>query len=151
MKLSFAVFLVFLTAAAAPADDVVRRYAFDYQGVKCSCVVSNSIVSVAPAWHEKDLAPPLPPRKADQIAWNYLSELFPEAKDEWVRSRISLSQVTKSNWIYEVVFTPAPGVGFSGPWPELRVVVLMNGNVVKYSRTGKWQRARNDADRSKTQ
>src|SRR5215831_3659446 len=65
--------------------------------------VSRDEIARAPKWTDDQPNPPLPARRADAIATDYMRELFPDDVDQWRRGKIVLVPVA-GNWVYVVEF-----------------------------------------------
>jgi hypothetical protein len=100
-----------------------KRYDFD--------VYQKDIVET-PRWRMEDAFPPLSPRRAEMLARAQLKELVTEP-ERWNRGAIALHQLSGGDrWVYVVHFSGfhPPGV-IDGAVPQMRLVVLMDGHVIK--------------------
>jgi hypothetical protein len=96
-----------------------KRYDFE---------VTAEQLTNCPAWVEGQDNPPLPARRAIEIATNYLPKLFPDA-EKWEMSGFSVIPVGEK-WVYLVQFIePAPENVSEHLTTEFKIVVLMNGSV----------------------
>jgi hypothetical protein len=100
-----------------------KRYDFD---------VHHKDLAQTPPWRTEDEFPPLSPRSAEMSARAQLKELVTEP-ERWNRGAIALHQLRGGDrWIYIVHFSGfhPPGV-VDGAVPQMRLVVLMDGRVIK--------------------
>jgi hypothetical protein len=96
-----------------------KRYDFE--------VTAGQLIN-CPAWLEGQDNPPLPARRAIEIATNYLSKLFSDA-EKWEMNGFSVIPVGEK-WVYLVQFIePAPKNVSEHLITEFKIVVLMNGEV----------------------
>ena len=124
-------------ALTADAEEEKRKVAsfssYDFnQGKRYDFDVYQKDLARTPPWRTEDEFPPLSPRKAEASARAQLKELVTEA-ERWNRGAISLHQLSGGDrWIYVVHFSGfhPPGV-VDGPVPQMRLVVLMDGRVIK--------------------
>jgi hypothetical protein len=117
--------------AAALHADVFSSYMLSSYtvGKRFDFEVTGERVLKTPAWKADADAPPLPPRKADQLATAKFRQLIPDAKN-WKRERIALEDAGDGlHWIYIVEFRQSGT--FNGVPPFLKVIVLMDGTVVE--------------------
>ena len=124
-------------ALAADAEEDQRMVAsfssYDFrQGKRYKFDVYQKDLTLAPPWKTEEAFPPLSPRRAEMSARGQLKELVTEP-DRWSRGAIALHQLSGGDrWIYVVHFSgfQPPGV-IDGAVPQMRIVVLMDGNVIK--------------------
>jgi hypothetical protein len=124
-------------ALAADAEEDQRKVAsfssYDFnQGKRYDFDVYQKDLTLAPAWRTEDEFPPLSPRRAEMSARAQLKELVAEP-ERWSRGAIALHQLSGGDrWVYLVHFSGfhPPGV-IDGAVPQMRLVVLMDGHVIK--------------------
>jgi hypothetical protein len=96
-----------------------------------------------PVWRVQDDSPPLSPRRADVLATARFQKLVKDvtrSKDTKYFMRDSISLVDMGDnlhWVYVVSFMWTGAI--SGPAPQVRIMVLMDGTVIEPKvATGEW-------------
>jgi hypothetical protein len=124
-------------ALATDAEEEQRKVAsfssYDFnQGKRYDFDVYQEDLARTPAWRIDDEFPPLPPRRAETSARAQLKELVTES-ERWNRGAIALHQMSGGDrWIYVVHFSGFHPPGrVDGAVPQMRLVVLMDGRVIK--------------------
>ncbi len=122
-----------LVAPSAERHMVAQFSSYDFnKGKRYDFEVYEDDLAQTPSWQTDDEFPPLSPRKAEKLAKSQLKELV-EQPDKWRRGAIALHQMSGGDkWVYIVHFSGfhPPGV-IDGAVPMMRIVVLMNGRVIK--------------------
>jgi hypothetical protein len=104
-------------------------FTIEYGGKKYEFRISDADLQKTPDWPPSQEQPPLSPRRAMDIASNYLATLLPNGKD-WRLDRISLKPIG-DRWIYMVEFLePLRRDGGDQLSSGFQVIVLMNGVAV---------------------
>jgi hypothetical protein len=130
MKLPLLFLLGMIPLMAAPASSGnAATYRSDYAGKRYDFEVTHAQVMASPDWADDAENPPLAARKALELAHAELATLLPDAA-QWKNSSITLQPlVSARKWVYLLEFHHA-SVG-DGPVDSMRLVVLMDGTVVK--------------------
>jgi hypothetical protein len=127
------VFLALTTDAEEEQPKAASFSSYDFrQGKRYDFDVYQNDLAQTPPWRAEDEYPPLSPRRAEMSARAQLKELVTEP-ERWNRGAIALHQLSGGDrWIYVVHFSGfhPPGV-HDGAVPQMRLVVLMNGHVIK--------------------
>jgi hypothetical protein len=138
MKLLSIIILVFCVLLRTKAEDdyAIRNESMTYSAKSYVLILNRNALLSTPNWKPNDVNPPLSPRTAENIARKYLTELIPNS-DGWKPLSITLSEPLEQNgkqyWLYEIRYASfRSGEWISGNYPELKVIVLMDGTVVKW-------------------
>lgn len=117
--------LCVVCAAQSPASF------FSYHdGKRFEFEVTSEQLANSPPWVEGQDNPPLPPRRAFEVASAYLRKLMPDA-EKWQRRELRLVPV-REKWVYVVEFTePPPGNMAEHLSAPFGVVVLMSGEALE--------------------
>jgi hypothetical protein len=94
--------------------------------------VTLELLEGSPAWPEEQDNPPLPPRRAVEIALGHLQKLFSNA-EKWRKGEIRLYPV-REKWVYIIELIGPPledPKSMSGINPHFAVIVLMSGEPVE--------------------
>ena len=123
-----------LVAAAADARELFEHYSVygRANGRSYTFTAAKSALAKTPVWDPQSEHPPLPPRRAEQIARRQLRQFVPNGND-WLLQGVTLSPVGDDlHWVYTVTFmAPLPeGVAQTGG-DEMQLLVLLDGSVVK--------------------
>ena len=125
--------LVAVALQASGADAAV--FSSHVRGERLDFAVPRSVLQQTPAWSDADLSPPLPPRRAIQIAARQLRELMPDP-ERWRLSRISMRPIAGGErWLYIVEYDEPPPGPTGGITSSLGLVVLMDGSTVNPKRS----------------
>jgi hypothetical protein len=126
--LAGAVAVVFLTSAAR-AEIVLASYAFSKQYI---VTISDEALEKSPTWKDDADNPPVSARKAIELANETKDALVKDSKQfKWRLGSASLRPAGKGKW-YWLVYYEALFQGVSTGFPHhLRLVVLMDGKVIK--------------------
>jgi hypothetical protein len=126
--LAAAVAVVFL-ASAARAEITLWSYAF---AKKYTVTIIDEALKKSPAWENDAENPPLSAKKAIKLANEIKDSLVKDSKDfKWKLRSASLEPAGEDKW-YWLINYEAQFQGFSSGIPNhLRLVVLMDGTVVK--------------------
>jgi len=135
-----------MTALAAKRKLVAQFSSYDFnQGRRYDFGIYEDELSRTPPWRTEEEFPPLSPRKAEASAREQLEKLV-EQSERWNRRSIALHQMSGGDkWVYVIHFSGFHPRGvIDGLVPEMKLVVLMNGQVVRprISPYGKGKRAR---------
>ena len=110
---------------------------YDYQTNRHFMVwAEDGALRRAPPWKPEAENPPLSPRKAMRLADVKKRQLVKDRADfNWRLRSIELVPGDGDRWFWLVNYEEQPrlrpGTGASGPWSELRLIVLMDGTVVE--------------------
>lgn len=117
--------LCLVCAAQSPASF------FSYHdGKRFEFEVTSEQLANSPSWAAEQDNPPLPARRAFEVASAYLRKLMPDA-EKWQRGGLRLVPV-REKWVYVVEFTePPPGNMSTHLSTPFGVVVLMSGEAVE--------------------
>jgi hypothetical protein len=112
------------------AAQVETTYTIEYGGKKYEFLVSDQDLQKTPVWPANQENPPLPARRAADIARKQLATLLPDGKD-WRLHEITLRPLD-DHWIYLVGFLePLRNDGAAQQFSTgFQLVVLMNGVAV---------------------
>lgn len=133
---------ILLAFGGEGSDDEVFSFVaeLDYQEFMYS--IPKFELENSPNWSSEAEFPPLPPRKAIEIATKGLKMLEkrgfikPIPKSfKWVMMEASLVPVVGEKWFWKIQFEefPGEGVGSTGLASVATVVVMMNGNILEPS------------------
>jgi hypothetical protein len=116
--------------AALLAAQVETTFTVEYGGKKYEFHIADQDLQKSPAWGPNQDNPPLPPRRAIDIAKKEIETLLPNGKD-WRLYEVTLRPID-SHWVYLVQFLePLRGGGNAQQLSSgFQVVVLMNGVAV---------------------
>jgi len=105
-------------------------FTVEYNGKKYEFRIPDQDLQKTPAWSANQQNPPLPARRAIEIARNEISMLLPNGKD-WRLYEVTLRPID-DHWVYLVQFLePLRGDGNGQQLSSgFQVVVLMNGVAV---------------------
>jgi hypothetical protein len=105
-------------------------YAFSKQYIVS---ITSETLEKSPTWKEDDENPPLPARKAIRLANKMKDSLVKDSKDyKWKLQSASLQPSDAGKWYWLVHYDAEfQGAGSTGVPDHLRLVVLMDGTVVK--------------------
>ncbi len=93
-------------------------------------VITAEAVERTPRWNTSSPCPPLSAQNAMLLADKMKDELLdPRTDERWVRVAIELRQATDDHWYWLARYELDPD-GWSGPLPDLIILVLMDGTVV---------------------
>jgi hypothetical protein len=125
-----AILLVVTPASGAGVRIEINSYGL---GKRYAVVVTQAALDKAPAWKAEADDPPLPARKAMKLAGATKDRLVQDTKDwVWRQASAALEESTDGRWYWLVSYEARPRDGLlSGVAPYLRLVVLMDGTVVK--------------------
>ena len=129
MRISF--LAVLLCVATTVQADVFSSYSLSsyVSGKRFNFEITREQVLKTPVWKADVDSPPLAPRKAEQLATEKFRKLITDTED-WKRESITLEDTGDGlHWIYIVAFTKVGA--YAGLPPYLRVIVLMDGNVIE--------------------
>ena len=120
---------LFLIAAVFAAQ-VDTTFTVEYSGKKYEFHISSEDLQKTPIWPDSQENPPLPARRAIEIASKQLASLLPNGKD-WRLYSVTLRPM-ENRWIYLVEFLePLRGDNaIQQQSSGFQVVVLMNGVAV---------------------
>ena len=120
-------------SAAARAQSPVIFLQFSYhEGKQYESKVTIETLESSPVWADGQENPPLPARRAVELASAQLSKIVPDGS-KWGLQRILLQPVG-SKWVYVVEFLeppPADNLSPDGRRDTFSVVVLMSGEAVE--------------------
>lgn len=127
--------LILLMGALQTGDqDYAGGFSSYVRGERWDFNVTRAALAEAPSWLETEVAPPLPPRRAIQVATEQLQELLTDA-ERWRLSSVTLRPIgNDGNWLYVVAFAEPPPRPDGGIRSSLRLIVLMNGSTVTPAR-----------------
>ena len=131
MKRTFLLIVMTLCFCAICQAQTSASFPNYYDGKIYESKVTPEMLERSPAWLESADSPPLSPRRALEVAEEYLPKFVSKAK-KWRNSKISLYPVGEK-WVYVVEFTeqlPEDVRKYDGPAHLFSVLVLMNGEVV---------------------
>jgi hypothetical protein len=119
-----------LVAGPAYAQGSATFYEY-YKGNRYEVNVTQEMLNKTPSWSVTEAHPPLPARRALALAAAYLPRLVEDA-GKWRQDEVTLRKIASGDkWVYIVKFTgPHPPNVVDGPVPTMRVIVLMNGDIV---------------------
>ena len=123
--------LCLCASARAQSSGVFRQFSYR-EGRRYESKVTNETLEGSPVWADGQENPPLPARRAVEIASAQLSKIVPDGS-KWGLQRILLQPVG-SKWVYVVEFLeppPADNLPPDGRRDTLSVVVLMSGEAVE--------------------
>ena len=93
-------------------------------------VITAEAVERTPAWKESDSNPPLSAREAMQLADKLKDTLLDDTRGERrARVAMELRRATEDHWYWLARYELEPDA-WSGPLPDLIILVLMDGTVV---------------------
>jgi hypothetical protein len=122
--------LCFCAAVEGQASPTFRQFSY-HAGRRYESKVTTGMLENSPEWAEGQDNPPLPARRAVEVASAQLSKLLPDGA-KWGLQRIHLQPIG-AKWIYVVEFLEPlpekPGVDFRRDY--FAIVVLMNGEAVE--------------------
>jgi hypothetical protein len=121
-----------LSAAARAQSSVVFRQFSYHEGKRYESKVTTETLEGSPVWTDGQENPPLPARRAVEIASAQLSKIVPDAS-KWGLQRILLQPIG-AKWVYVVEFLespPADNLPPDGRRDTFSVVVLMSGEAVE--------------------
>lgn len=120
-----------LVTGSVRAQDNTSSFSSYYKGNRYDFNITQAQLNGTPSWSALSANPPLAPRRAMALATAYLPKLVEEA-GKWHQDEVALTKVGSGDkWVYVVKFSGfhPPNV-VDGPVPVMRLVVLMNGEVV---------------------
>lgn len=105
-------------------------YAFSKQYIVS---ITSEALEKSPTWKEDDENPPLPARKAIRLANKMKDSLVKDSKDyKWKLQSASLHPSGAGKWYWLVHYDAEyQGSGSTGVPSHLRLVVLMDGTIIK--------------------
>lgn len=111
--------------------EIVFRSSFDYHPHKYLTEVTRDILAASIQWTPTSSNPPLPVGQAVAKAKEGARRIF-KSVDTYVLSTVMLRAIDdeKGFWLYEVELMAIPPEGSAGLPPWVKVIVLMDGNVV---------------------
>jgi hypothetical protein len=120
-------FCLLVALAAAQAE---TTFTVEYNGKKYEFHITDEDLQKTPAWPPSEDNPPLPPRRAIDIATQQIATLLPDGKD-WRLFEVTLRPIG-DRWVYLVQFLePLRGDGNGQQLSSgFLLVVLMNGEAV---------------------
>ena len=121
-----------MTAQTAERNLLAQFSSYDFnQSKRYDFGIFEDDLSRTPPWRTEEEFPPLSPRKAEASARDQLKKLV-EQSERWNRRSIALHQMTGGDkWVYVIHFSGFHPRGvIDGPVPEMKLVVLMNGQVI---------------------
>ncbi len=126
----------FCLVAALLTAQVDTTFTVEFGGIKYEFRISEEDLVKTPAWAPDQANPPLPARRAIDIAKNEIAALLPNGKD-WRLYEVTLRPVD-DHWVYLVQFLEPlrPDAGGQQLSNGFQVVVLMNGVAVMPRITG---------------
>ena len=129
-----AIAMLTFVAATAASRELFEHFAVygKANGRSYTFTALKSVVAKTPVWDRQTEHPPLPPRRAEEIARRQLREFVPNGND-WLLQGITLSPLGDDlHWVYTVTFMPPlrEDVAETGV-DELQLLVLLDGSVVK--------------------
>lgn len=99
---------------------------------KYNVSVTSDALEKSPTWKEDDENPPLPARKAIRLANEMKDSLVTDSKDfKWKLQNASLQPADAGKWYWLVHYDAEFQGGSTGRPDNLRLVVLMDGTVIK--------------------
>lgn len=128
--------LVALLPSFAWCNDLSHFSHFSYVPGKAYVITfTREDLAKTPAWHSDAENPPLSARKAITLA-DALREKLVKDSDEWhwMRAAASIQFDNESGrcyWLVRYEAESADGVPLAGSPPHLRLVVLMDGTILK--------------------
>jgi hypothetical protein len=131
MRLFFvAAIAVALSAPVVRAELTVFSYAFSKQ---YSVTVSSDALENSPSWKDDAENPPLSAKKAIKLATEMKDSLVKDSKDfKWSLESTSLRPASGDKWYWLVSYEARfQGAGSTGVPHNLRLIVLMDGKVIK--------------------
>jgi hypothetical protein len=113
------------------AQNSAASFSSYYKGNRYDFNITQERLNRIPSWPATEANPPLSPRKAMAVAVAYLPKLVEDA-GKWHQDEVTLTQVGhRDKWVYVVKFSgPLPPGVMDGMVPQMRLVVLMNGEIV---------------------
>lgn len=155
MRTLIVVALILLSAQKAPADDQVTLGSGQYNGEVYVSGITYEQVERIPEWDPTETPAPLAPHKAVRLARTAFQAIVPEKeRPHWGLQQVVLCNFKEKisgkphqmksaqKWYYIVHFWDNKNEIAAEPSPEilakreqLRIVVLMNGEVCKPKRT----------------
>jgi hypothetical protein len=128
-------FLLLIVVALQTADSDVATFSSYIRGERWDFNISLDALNETAPWPDPELSPPLPPRRAIQIAAEHFRQLITDA-ERWHLKSVSLRPVwDQEHWVYLVEFEEPPPRGDGGIHSSLTFVVLMNGNSIMPTRS----------------
>jgi hypothetical protein len=120
-----------LCAGARAQSSVVFRQFSYHEGKRYESKVTNRTLEATPDWTDAQENPPLPARRAVELASAQLSKSVGDAS-KWGLQRILLQPVG-AKWVYVLEFLEAPrdDLPLDGRRGTFSVVVLMSGEAVE--------------------
>jgi hypothetical protein len=123
--------LVFASAAQCLADDAAMVVKDEGRNYVLETRIGEGDMSNSPSWKTDDENPPLSPRRAAQIAKDYLKSADVRGTT-WTVEAVSLTHFSADKWYYEVTFFctgPSRAKGEDWPPQQVGIRVLMSGKV----------------------
>jgi hypothetical protein len=127
---------LFLSAAARAQSSAVFRQFSYHEGKRYESKVTTETLEASPDWTDGQDNPPLPARRAVELASAQLSKAVPDAS-KWGLQRILLQPIG-AKWVYVVEFLaplPEPKDGQAllsiGGRDTFSIIVLMSGEAVE--------------------
>jgi hypothetical protein len=123
-------FQIFLLLTALLTMQVETTFTVEYGGKKYEFHITDQDLQKTPAWPPAQENPPLPARRAIDIASKQLATLLPNGKD-WRLYSVTLRSID-DRWIYLVEFLePLRGDNAGQQLSSgFQIVVLMNGATI---------------------
>jgi hypothetical protein len=126
--------ILFAVTLQTAGSDVAAGFSSYIRGERWDFNVTREALQQTPSWPEAEPSPPLPPRRAIQVAAEQLEALVTNP-ERWRFSSVSLRPVGEDgSWVYVVEFAEPPPRPDGGIHSSLRLVVLMNGSSVTPAR-----------------
>jgi hypothetical protein len=126
------VILLFALAATGPAlggDTDIASGAF---GKVYWVTVTRAALEKAPVWKDDADNPPLPARKAMQLADRLKGKLVKDDRQfTWKRESVALEEGAEGRWYWLVTYRAQFNGIQMGPAGNLRLAVLMDGTVIE--------------------
>lgn len=131
--------LFLLIAIEGISDDAVLTFEVELDFKPVTYTIRESQLEKVPEWSLEVDCPPLPPRKAIEVARNGLKMLEKRGlvkrhieSDGWELIEASLVPVRGEKWFWKMRFEviPGEGRGSTGISAEATVIVLMDGVVL---------------------
>jgi len=111
------------------AETILCSYAFSKQYV---VTISDEALAKSPEWKDEAENPPFAARKAIKLANEMKDSLVKDSEDfKWELRSASLEPAGGGRWYWQIDYVASHRLGSTGIPNHLRLVVLMDGKVIK--------------------